>query len=247
MAEQRKQRFYLTPVFLTNSLTMKNQFLIILFCFSLIAATAQESEVRAVGTFRGVKVSEAIDVYLKKGEKESVKVVTTGTSPSNVLTEITGSSLKIHMKQGNYKNRNVKVYVTYVNLELISCFSASNVFSEGTIKANSIEINASSAASVEVSLDAVNVTVDVASAGDVTLEGKAKSLMAEAASAGSLDAYNLDCETVDIESASAGSAKVSVSKDLKAEANSGGSIRYRGSPSKTNSSANSGGSVKKSN
>ncbi len=247
MAEQRKQRFYLTPVFLTNSLTMKNQFLIILFCFSLIAATAQESEVRAVGTFRGVKVSEAIDVYLKKGEKESVKVVVTGTSLANVLTEVSGSSLKVHMKEGNYKNRNVKVYVTYVNLDRISSSSASNVFSEGTIKTGSMEINASSAASVEISIEAESVSLDVASAGDATLEGKVKSLTVEASSAGSVDAYNLDCENVDVSASSAGSAKVSVSKDLHAQASSGGSVRYRGSPSKTNSNASSGGSVKKSN
>ncbi|PZR28143.1 MAG: hypothetical protein DI538_25115 [Azospira oryzae] len=247
MAEQRKQRFYPYPVFLSNSLLMKNQFLIILFCFSLVAATAQESEVRAVGSFHGVKVSEAIDVYLKKGDKESVRVVATGTNLSNVLTEVSGSSLKVHMREGNYKNRNVKVYVTYVNLDRISSSSASNVFSEGTIKTGSMEINASSAASVEVSLDAERVSVDVSSAGDVTLEGEAKSLTVEASSAGSVDAYNLNCENVDASASSGGSAKVSVSKDLNAEASSAGSIRYRGSPARTNSSASSGGSVKKSN
>lgn len=225
---------------------MRNQFLIVLLSFFFASALAQETEVRAVGTFRGVKVSEAIDVYLKKGDKESVKVVVTGTSPSNVLTEISGSNLKIHMRDGNYRNRTVKVYVTYVNMELISCYSASNVFSEGPIKSTSLEINAASAASVEVSLDVVNVSVEVASAGDVTLEGTAKSLTAEAVSAGSLDAYNLECENVNVEAASAGSAKVTVSKDLSAEASSGGSIRYRGSPSRTNSNASSGGSVKKS-
>ena len=226
---------------------MKNQFLIILFCFSIVAVIAQETEVRAVGTFRGVKVSEAIDVYLKKGDKESVKVVVTGTSPSNVLTEVSGSMLKVRMKDGNYRNRSVKVYVTYVYLDRISSSSASNVFSEGTIKTGSIEINASSAASVELSLDAESVTVDVASAGDATLEGKAKSLTVEASSAGSIDAYKLDCENVGASASSAGSAKISVSKALNAKASSGGSIRYRGNPGKTNSSASSGGSVKKTN
>ena len=226
---------------------MKNQFLIVLFCFSIVAVMAQESEVRAVGTFRGVKVSEAIDVYLKKGDKESVKVVVTGTSPANVLTEVSGSMLKVHMKDGNYRNRSVKVYVTYVNMERISSASASNVFSEGTIKTASMDITAYSAASVEISIEATTVSVEVGSAGDATLEGKAKSLTVEAVSAGSVDAYNLDCENVDASAESAGSAKISVSKDLKAEASSGGSIRYRGNPSKTNSNASSGGSVKKSN
>ncbi len=248
MTARRKQRFYLTSVISTNMFIMRNQALIILFCLSFLTGFAQQSETRAIGPFKGVKVGEAIDVYLKKGEKESVKVEVTGVSLSDVLTELSGSSLRVHMRDGNYRNqRSVKVYVTYVNIDRISSSSAANVFSEGTIKATSMEINASSAASVEISLDAESVSIDVSSAGDATLEGKAKSLRVEASSAGSIDAYNLDCENVEASVSSAGSAKIAVSKSLDAQASSGGSIRYRGSPNKTNTNASSGGSVKKSN
>jgi hypothetical protein len=227
---------------------MKIQALSILVCFFCSTGFAQQSETRSVGSFKGVKVGEAIDVYLKKGEKESVKVEATGVSLSDVITEITGGYLRVHMRDGNYRNqRSVKVYVTYVNIDRISSSSAANVFSEGTIKASSMEINASSAASVEISLDAETVSIDVSSAGDATLEGTAKSLRVEASSAGSVDAYNLNCDEVDASVSSAGSAKVSVSKALDAHASSGGSIRYRGNPTKTNTNASSGGSVKKSN
>lgn len=210
-------------------------------------ARAQESEVREVGSFKGIRSGEAIDVYLKKGDKESVKVVVDGTQLSNVLTEVSGSYLKIHMREGNYRNRNVKVYVTYVTLEKISASSASNVFSEGVIKSAKLDINAASAGSVEITLDAGDVYVDVASAGNVTLEGKAKVLTAEASSAGSIDAYSLEAESVNVNASSAGSAKVMATKELEAGASSGGSVRYRGNPTKTNTDSSSGGSVKKSN
>jgi len=248
MAEVAKQLFNLTPVFSANTFNMRNQLLVVLFCFLFSSGFAQQSETRSLGSFKGVKVGEAIDVYLKKGEKESVKVEVTGVSLSDVLTELTGSYLRVHMKDGNYRNqRTVKVYVTYVSIDRISSSSAANVFSEGTIKASTMDISTSSAASVEISLDAESVTVDVSSAGDATLEGKAKSLRVEASSAGSVDAYNLECENVDASVSSAGSAKVSVSNALDAQASSGGSIRYRGTPNKTNTNASSGGSVKKSN
>jgi hypothetical protein len=248
MPEVEKQPFNLTPVFSTNTFNMRNQALVVLFCLLFVSGFAQQSETRSLGSFKGVKVGEAIDVYLKKGDKESVKVEVTGVSLSDVLTELTGSSLRVHMRDGNYKNqRSVKVYVTYVNIDRISSSSAANVFSEGTIKASTMDISTSSAASVEISLEAESVTVDVSSAGDATLEGKAKSLRVEASSAGSVDAYNLECENVDASVSSAGSAKVSVSNALDAQASSGGSIRYRGSPKKTNTNASSGGSVKKSN
>jgi hypothetical protein len=216
---------------------------------SLVFLTAfgQESEVRSVGPFTGIKAAEAIDVYLKKGDKESVKVEVTGTSIKNVLTEVSGSYLKIHMEDGRYRSRNVKVYVTYVSLNKIHASSAANVFSEGTIRANSLDISASSAASVEISIMSESTSIDVSSAGDVVLEGKAKSIEVEVSSAGEVDAYEVESERARARASSGGSAKISVSKELDAQASSGGSIRYRGTPAKTNTNSSSGGSVKKSN
>jgi len=226
---------------------MKKVLGVIALSLVLFSALAQESEVRSVGSFKGVKVGEAIDVYLKKGDKESVKVEVTGASLSDVLTEVSGTYLKVHMRDGRYRNRDVKVYVTYVALEKIHASSASNVFSEGMIRSNSMDISVSSAATIEISIETGFVSIDASSAGDMVLEGKAKELALEVSSAGEVDAYGLECEIVRANASSAGSAKLSVSKELNAHASSGGSIRFRGSPSKTNTDSSSGGSVKKSN
>ncbi len=215
--------------------------------FILAAAWGQDSEVRSVGSFTGIKAAEAIDVYLKKGDRESVRVEVSGTDISNVLTEVSGSYLKIHMRDGRYRNRNVKVYVTYVSLNKLHVSSAANVFSDGTIKAKTMDISASSAGSAELSIDAESVSIDASSAGDIVLEGRAVNIEVEVSSAGEIDAYGLESENGNASASSAGSAKISVSKELTAQASSGGSIRYRGSPAKTNTSSSSGGSVKKSN
>ena len=210
---------------------------------------AQQTETRSLSSFKGIKVSQAIDAYLKKGDKESARVEVTGGSPSDVVTEVEGSSLRIRMRDGRnfWSKVNVKVYVTYVTLEKISASSASSVFSEGVIKTNHIDIAASSAANIEVSLDANSVMVDTSSAGEVVLEGKSPQLEIEVSSAGDVDAYKLECEAVVANVSSGGEAKLSVSKELEAHASSGGDIRYRGNPSKTNTHSSSGGSVKKSN
>ena len=228
---------------------MKLKAFILLGCLVSLSVFAQESEVRNVGTFRGVKSAEAIDVYLKKGDKESVKIDVTGTSLSDVLTEISGSYLKIHMRDDNHfgKKRDVKVYVTYVELDKITASSASNIFSDGVIKCSLMEVHASSAANIEISLDATDVRVHVSSAGDVILAGKAKTIDAEASSAGEIDAYNLTVDSAEASTSSAGSIKLNVSQALDGHASSGGSIRYRGNPTKTNTNSSSGGSVKRSN
>lgn len=228
---------------------MKRNLLVLTLFLVPFLGMAQSSETRSVEPFSGVKSGEAIDVYLKKGDKESVRVETSEGYLKNVITEVSGSYLKIHLRENNFfhNNPNVKVYVTYVNLDRISASSASDVFSDGVIKTESLDIQASSAADVELKIEAVKVTVRASSAADVILEGTAKTIDADASSSGEIDAYGLQVESADASASSAGGIKLSVSQSLEAGASSGGGVRYRGNPQRTNTHSSSGGSVKKSN
>ncbi len=226
---------------------MKKSWALILIFFSFFNAAAQQTEERDLEAFTGVKAAEGVDVFLTKGDKERVKVEVTGTDPSNVITEISGSYLKVHMKDGRYRSVDAKVYVTYVDLDKLSASSAGSIFSEGTIKTRLMDISASSAGSVEISIEANSIEVSSSSAGDVELKGKATRINIDASSAGEIDAYDLEAEEVDARASSAGSVKIHAKESLHAHASSGGSIRYRGNPDRSNTNSSSGGSVKKSN
>lgn len=220
--------------------------IILVACFS-ISASAQQTETRSIGSFSGVKASEAIDVYLKKGDKESIRVEVNSGKTGDVITEVSGSYLKIHMRDGSYKNTDAKVYVTYVKLDKLSASSAGSIFAEGAIKSGDMEISASSAGTIDVTVDAESLESSSSSAADIELKGRVKRLTADASSAGEIDAYDLEAEKVEAEASSGGSIKVNVTKDLVAHASSGGGIRYRGNPDKSITESSSGGSVKKSN
>jgi hypothetical protein len=227
---------------------MKNILSILILAIGVAEVFGQESQTRNVGAFSGVKVAEGVDVYLRKGDKESVRVEVTGTKPENVVTEVSGSYLKVHMRDGNFRNNvDVKVYVTFVNLDKLSASSAGSIFSEGALAAKELEISASSAGTIEVALDAEAVEVNASSAADIELSGKTRSLAVEVSSAGEIDAYGLEAQKVTAEASSAGSVKTTVVSELIAHASSGGSIRFRGNPSKSITDSSSGGSVKKSN
>jgi len=240
------QPLYLLMVFRANLEIMKNLLSVALL---LVLSTAGvQAQPRTVAPFSGVSAAEGVSVYLKNGDKESVRVEVTGTSADNVLTEVSGSYLKVHMKEGRYKGSiDVKVYVTYVRLTKISASSAGNIYSDGPIKATTLGLSCSSAGTIEVQAQAESITADASSAGDIELTGTTKSFSAEVSSAGEIDAYDLESDKVVASAVSAGSIKVSVVSELKAEASSGGSVRYRGNPTKTNTNSSSGGSVKKSN
>jgi hypothetical protein len=225
---------------------MKNLLVLLLVAFA-VPVLAQETQQRNVESFSGVKVAEGIDVYLKKGDKESVRVEVTGTKAENIITEVSGSYLKVHMASGNFRGRiQAKVYVTYVSIDKLSASSAGNIFGEDIIRGKEMEIQCSSAGNIEVSLDFESVEVSASSAGQVELQGKARTLEADASSAAQIDAYDLQAEQVDAEASSGASMKVNVQSSLSANASSGGSIRYRGNPGKSITNSSSGGSVKKS-
>lgn len=210
-------------------------------------ASAQQTENRSVNSFKGVKVGEGIDVYLKKGDKEAVRVEVTGIKTGDVITEVSGDYLKIHMREGNYRDKTVKVYVTYVEVNKLSASSAANIFAENPIKTKTLTLSASSAATIDIQIEVDELTASASSAADLELKGKAIKVSIEASSAGEVDAYELASEIAEAEVSSAGSAKVSVTKEIRAEASSGGVIRYKGNPERSNTNSSSGGSVKKTN
>jgi Putative auto-transporter adhesin, head GIN domain len=223
--------------------------LIIVFLLLINAIVyGQKSENRSVGSFKGVKALQGIDVYLKKGTKEAVRVEVTGIDLSDVITEVSGDYLKVQMKHGNYRNEHsVKVYVTYAELTKISASSAGSIFAENVIKSDVLSLSASSAGTIDIQVDVNTMDVSASSAAEIELKGKATSISINAVSAADVDAYELVAENVDVDAVSAGSAKVNAVKSIKARAVSGGSIRYRGNPEQSNTNSSSGGSVKKSN
>lgn len=223
----------------------KSMVLVFLLMGSILYA--QESENRNVGSFRGIKSSAGIDVYLKKGGKESVRVEVSGTDIKNVITEVSGDYLKIQMAEGRYnRTRTVKVYVTYVDLTKISCSSASSIYADEIIKTRSLSLSASSAGSIDIGVDVESLTASVSSAAELELRGKAKRVELEASSAAKIGGYDLETEEADCSASSAGSIRISVSQKIDARASSGADIRYRGNPLKTNTNSSSGGSVRKS-
>lgn len=211
-------------------------------------AVAQESEVRDVGSFQGIRAAEGIDVFLNKGDRESVRVEVSGdTELSHVITEVSGTYLKIHLREGHYRrNISAKVYVTYREINKISASTAANVYSEGGINTRNMDIECATAATVDLTLVVDEVKADVSSAGDLELKGKANRAEFSVSTAGEIDAYDLEAVIVSADGSTAGTAKIHVLKELYAEATTGANIRFRGNPSKSRTDSRSGGSVKKS-
>lgn len=248
---------------------MKKSFLITILGILIAGATfAQSEETRNLSSFSEISAHEGIDVFIRKGDKEEARIVSDSHDLDEVLTEVSGGRLKIHLEGNNHNNIDVEVYVTYKSIRAISSSSASSLTSEGIIdaggsdfdvdvssagdidatieNADEVTIDASSAGDARLKLSCNEIEADVSSAGDIEVEGRARKQDVEVSSSGDYDGYGLESEEADASASSGGGIKVNVSKKLDARASSGGSIRYKGSPQYLDASSSSGGSVKKS-
>jgi hypothetical protein len=217
-----------------------------LLSFFVLGAIAQTSETRDLKPFRGIKVGQAISVYLEQGSSHSARIETKGITTDRVVLDNMGGVLRIHVSDG-YRKGSVKVFLTFKSLESIQVSSAASVFCNSPIKTNEFDLQVSSAGTAEIKIEAALVRVAASSSGDVELSGKADRLIATASSAGEVNAYGTPVKHGEFKASSAGSIKATVQESIEANASSGGTVRYRGSPGKSNTNSSSGGSVMKSN
>ena len=224
---------------------MKKFLLLALLPFAAIIAYSQDRESRILSHFDGIRVGSAIEVILKKGTEEKAEVVVSGTDLKNVLTEVSGSDLKIGMRSGNYHHVDATVYLTYKVLKSIDISSAAKLQADEAIQSDEMDIDVSSAGKGDVNLNVGKLNVDISSAGNLNAKGRAAKQKVEVSSAGGFNGEELQCDETEVNVSSAGHARVCAAKSINAEANSGGSIKYSGNPEKENTSENSGGNVRK--
>lgn len=224
--------------------TIKESIVLLAICLITFSVYSQKGTERSLDSFSKLSVGEAITVYLIQGATESATIKSSNIDLEDVLTDVSGDRLKIHLEGSNHRNVDVTVHVNYKNLEEVSVSSAADLFTEGPIKGSYLSLSVSSAGDAEVEVDVDKLNVDISSAGDLTVKGNTDFQKVEVSSAGEYRADELTSRKADVRTSSAGSARLNVREEIEANASSGGSIKYTGDPQKVFSNASSGGSVK---
>lgn len=118
--------------------------LVILFGTNATVLANNETENRKVKEFSAIKVSSGVDLYLKMGDTESVKIVADEDVIDEVVTEVKDGALHIYMKKNNWfnwnGNKSKKAYVTVKELNVLHASSGADVKSENTLKGESLDV-----------------------------------------------------------------------------------------------------------
>lgn len=228
--------------------------LMLLISGSILAQTTtitdNNARTRNVGSFSGIKVSMGIELLLQQGDQEAVAVSCSNPEYTDrIKTEVKGGVLKIYIDpmDGSWKwrkNLKFKAYVSVRQLNELSASSGAIAKTGSAIKTGNIKLDASSGAIINAEFEAGEISSDNSSGAITEISGKADKLSVEASSGAIFKGYGLSSANCSADVSSGGVINITVTKELNAEASSGGAINYKGGGMIRNLRTGSGGSVK---
>ncbi len=208
------------------------------FVFALLlvgySAFAQTTQTRTPGSFTKIENNGSWDVEITKGSKDEVRLESNGFDLNKVITEVDGSKLTIKLERGNYKNVNIKVYVTVRELESVGNGGSGDMLIKSDFGANTFSIGlAGSGDIIAQNINARKLTVGMSGSGKVIIEGgQADEVNIGQSGSGDFDGINFTSESVKIGKSGSGTTSIGVVESLTVGASGSGNVYYRGNPEK---------------
>lgn len=196
------------------------------------------------GDFKNISVSNAIDVVIEQSDATEITVEADDNLQKEIVTKVENGTLIIKCKFSSFHNVTMKkVTVKMPSLEKIEASSASNVQTKNVFQGENIDLESSSAATMDLNIESDNISATTSSGSSINIQGKALKVQTRASSGASVDAVKLLANEVNADVSSGGSISVHPIVSLKAEASSGGHISYDIAPKTIEKRSSSGGSI----
>ena len=238
---------------------MNKLFAILLLCASFGAGaqtTTQINDPKAKervlnAEFSSVSVSSGIQLFLTQGDKVALAVSASEERfEERFKTEVVKGVLKIYydasgLSGNNYKNRKLIAYLSVKDINSIKTAAGSTVRLVNPLKVNDLSIDCSSGSLLSGTVDLSSLKATANSGAQLTLDGKSDNVDVSVNSGAIFKGGGLASQYCRAHANSGAAIKIAVEKEIKASANSGGSIAYQGDALLKKGTINSGGVVKK--
>jgi hypothetical protein len=236
---------------------MKNITLLTVFILAGAAAIAQNPKIindpnaqkRTVSSFHGIAIHSGIDLYLNQGGDETVAV--SASDPEyrdRIITEVQDGILHIYVDDKwhwnwGWGNHKLKAYVSCKMLDDLKASGGSDVYVDGTVKSEKLELHLSGGSDLHGKLEIGELTVGQSGGADAYISGSASQLVVHVSGGSDFHGYDLVVDDCHAQASGGSDVYVTVNKQLDASANGGSDIHYKGSASVRESHTSGSGSV----
>src|SRR4051812_12483199 len=154
---------------------MKRLIIIVMLGLGLFPAMAQtvindpNVELRPIGEFHGISVSDGIDVFLSQGSHETVAVSADDMKiRDRIKTEGEDGILKIWLDQKGFHwnkgGRKMRAYVAFTSLNKVRGSGACNIYVDGVIAASTLSIDLNGASDFKGAITVGELKLDLSGA-----------------------------------------------------------------------------------
>lgn len=183
---------------------------------------------RTVTSFDKISLGGSIDIDITQSGTESAAVETDENLMDYIVTEVEGTTLKIHVKE-NYSvtSKKLVVHISCKELKAISSGGSGDVESKTKLTAGNFSVSQGGSGDFKLQLAVQTLKISKAGSGDFHLEGSADELKISSAGSGDVHAKNLICQSADISSAGSGDVVLRKGTSAKVSLAGSGEIMYQ--------------------
>lgn len=180
--------------------------------------------------FTEVSVQEGLHVYVTQADEFKILVEADENIIDLIGTDIKNGKLKVHAIE-NIGRATKKVYVSLPAVTALKGSSGAQLTTENKIKADKLEVDASSGALVSLEVEASELDIDASSGANINIAGDTDRSYVDASSGANIKAKELESKVCTVDASSGANISVNVSESLMADASSGANISYSGEAS----------------
>ncbi len=194
--------------------------------------------------FTGFSLSNSGNVYLRKGNTQSVEVETHQNLIDILNTEIKDNNWKIKFEKNVRNLKTFNVYITIPTLTKAYISGSGDIKSENKFSGlGELMVGISGSGDINLDIDAQKVFTKISGSGDIDLKGSAKDLEVKISGSGDIKAYNLNAENCKVSISGSGNVGVNASEELYVRTSGSGDVYYTGRP-RVNSKTSGSGDVR---
>jgi hypothetical protein len=187
---------------------------------------------REAKNFHSINLSNAFDVYLTQGNEEAVAVSAANKEDiENIIVEVRNGVLVIGWNKKAKRsrgNKKLRAYISFKSLDNLRASGACEISIVGTLRSDDLKINLSGASDLNGKIEGKKMSFDMSGASDAELTGKVGQLSIDASGACSFKGFDLATDYCDVKASGASGIRITVNKELSAEASGASDIDYKG-------------------
>ena len=206
--------------------------MILLFFLLFIGQLVRAGDQIQVAPFHSIIVSSGIEAELVLEKKEAVQADFEGAPEESMIVEVVDSVLKVRMKTGKYKDSKLKLRIYYAeDLRMMEANGRAQIWSEEDLYFDgSLTTKLFNGGEMRFTLYCDSLSSTVTQGAIIHLKGETQVLDVKANTGATFSGYEFNSQAATVNATGGGKAKVSVQKELKANASAKGFIGYVGDP-----------------